>query len=117
MRRRSFLLAVLVLLAGCATTVAPPPVVIRAPQYVWVPQWGVYVLDGHDIVYHEGHHYYWHNGRWFVSRSPEGPWAALTARPVVLANMPPGHFQEHLASPPDKKLKPPRTRENGAPPQ
>ncbi len=105
MGRRSFLLAVLVLLAGCSTVAPPPPVVIRAPQYVWVPQWGVYVLDGHDIVYHEGRHYYWHNGHWFVSRSHDGPWAALSSRPVVLANVPPGHLQEHLSPSLEKKAK------------
>ena len=30
--------------------VAPPPVVVASPQYVWVPQLGVYVLEGHDVI-------------------------------------------------------------------
>src|SRR3989442_12893011 len=32
---------------------APPRVVVpTAPHMVWVPEWGVYGMDGHDIAYH-----------------------------------------------------------------
>jgi hypothetical protein len=56
----------------------------------------VYVLEGHDIVYHDGHHYYWHGGHWYMSRSHGGPWIAVTAHPVVLARVPPGHLHQRL---------------------
>jgi len=38
---------------------SPPQAVVVAPtpapaqvRMVWVPEWGVYVLEGHDMVYH-----------------------------------------------------------------
>lgn len=74
----------------------PPPVVVQAPQYVWVPEWGVYVLEGHDIVYHDGHHYRYYESYWFVSRSYAGPWAYTASPPRVLAAVPPGHFHKQL---------------------
>jgi hypothetical protein len=83
--------------------VAPPPVVVASPQYIWVPQWGVYVVEGHDIVYHDGFHYHWRAGRWYVSRSHGGPWAAVKARPVALAKVPPGHI--HRLLPPGHQKK------------
>lgn len=76
--------------------VSPPPVVVTSPQYIWMPQWGVYVLEGYDIVYHEGYYYYWYGERWYVSRSHGGPWAVVTTQPVVLARVPPGHLHKNL---------------------
>ena len=72
--------------------IAPPPILVASPMFVWVPQWGVYVVEGHDIVYHDGHYYYWYGGRWYVSRTHRGPWTYVTERPPALANLPPGQF-------------------------
>jgi Glycine zipper len=87
--------------------VAPPPVVVASPHYVWVPQWGVYVLEGHDVIYHDGHHYYAHGDRWYVSRSHRGPWAMVQVRPAVLHRVPHGHFHRHLPPGLEKKGKVP----------
>jgi hypothetical protein len=74
----------------------PPPIVDTAPQLVWVPQWGVYVLEGQDIVYHDGFYYYAYEGRWYVSRHHAGPWEAPRAYPPVLAKVPRGNFHKKL---------------------
>ena len=76
--------------------VTPPPVVVPQPQLIWVPQWGVYVLEGHDIVYHDAYYYYTYGGRWYVSRSYTGPWAIASAPPPMLAKLPPGQFHKKL---------------------
>ncbi|MBI2457804.1 MAG: glycine zipper 2TM domain-containing protein [candidate division NC10 bacterium] len=76
--------------------VAPPPVVVPSPQLIWVPQWGVYVLEGHDIVYHGSQYYYLYGGRWYVSRAYTGPWAIVSAPPPMLAKLPPGQFHRQL---------------------
>jgi hypothetical protein len=76
--------------------VTPPPVVVPQPQLIWVPQWGVYVLEGHDIVYHGGQYYYLYGGYWYVSRSYAGPWATVSAPPPMLAKLPPGQFHRKL---------------------
>jgi hypothetical protein len=87
--------------------VAPPPVVVASPHYVWVPQWGVYVLEGHDVIYHDGYHYYMHGDRWYVSRSHRGPWAIVNARPAVLHRVPHGQFHRHMPPGLEKKGKVP----------
>jgi hypothetical protein len=76
--------------------VTPPPVVVPQPQLIWVPQWGVYILEGHDIVYHGDHYYYSYGGHWYVSRSYTGPWAIVSAPPPKLAKLPPGQFHRQL---------------------
>jgi hypothetical protein len=75
---------------------SPPPVAARLPQYVWVPAWGVYVLEGHDIAYHEGYHYYYYETHWYMARSYTGPWAIVVAPPPALSTVPPGHFHKRL---------------------
>jgi hypothetical protein len=67
-----------------------------APQYIWVPQWGVYVVEGYDIVYHDHRHYYWHGGRWYVARAHTGPWSVATAEPAVLMQVPHGKIHQRL---------------------
>jgi len=76
--------------------VAPPPVVVSSPRFVWVPEWGVYVLEGQDIVYADSLYYYSYGGRWFISRDYRGPWGVVEVGPPVLAKLPPGHFHKHL---------------------
>lgn len=76
--------------------VSPPPVVVPAPQYIWVPQWGVHVVEGYDIAFHEGYYYYLYGNRWYVSRSYGGPWKAVAGRPAVLVRVPPGQFHRKL---------------------
>ena len=75
---------------------SPPPVVAQSPRYVWVPDWGVYVLEEHDIVYSDGYHYYFYEGHWYVARSCMGPWALIPSPPPTLAAVPPGPFHKRL---------------------
>lgn len=78
-----------------AAVVVPPPVVVKSPQFIWVPAWGVYVLEGYDIVYHDGFYYYYYKGRWYRSHHHAGPWTVVAPPPVV-AKLPPGQFLKHL---------------------
>jgi osmotically inducible lipoprotein OsmB len=75
---------------------SPPPVVVQSPRYVWVPEWGVYVLEGHDIVYADGYHYYAYEGHWYIAQSYTGPWAVVGVAPPSLAAVPRGHFHKKL---------------------
>jgi len=75
---------------------SPPPVVVQSPRYIWVPDWGVYVLEGYDIVYADGYHYYSYEGHWYVARAYTGPWAVVAVAPPALAPVPPGHFHKKL---------------------
>jgi hypothetical protein len=81
----------------------PPPVVVSSPRLIWVPQWGVYVLEGQDIVYHDSLYYYQYEGRWYVTRAYTGPWAVVGSRPAVLAQIPPGQFHKRLPPGLEKK--------------
>ncbi|HEU5323855.1 MAG TPA: hypothetical protein VFX28_23835, partial [Methylomirabilota bacterium] len=46
----------------------PPPLVVHGqPRLVWVPEWAVWVLEGHDVVYHRSAYYYHHGGRWYAA--------------------------------------------------
>lgn len=75
---------------------APPPIVVSSPRLIWVPEWGVYVLDGYDVVYYDSYYYYLYGGHWYVSGSYSGPWAAVGRPPRVLAHLPPGQFHRRL---------------------
>jgi hypothetical protein len=76
---------------------APPPVVAPGPpRLVWVPQWNMYVMEGHDIVYFDDAYYYLHGGRWWVSQSHAGPWAVVASVPPRIAKLPPGRFHAHI---------------------
>jgi hypothetical protein len=75
---------------------SPPPIVAQSPRYVWVPDWGVYVLEEYDIVYSDGYHYYLYEGHWYVARSCAGPWAPILSPPPTLAAVPPSHFHKRL---------------------
>ena len=89
-----------------ASAISVTPAVVASPMYVWVPQWGVYVVEGHDIVYYEGYYYYWYGGRWYVSRTHRGPWSHITEQPPALANLPAGQFNRHLPAGLEKKSRP-----------
>jgi hypothetical protein len=75
---------------------SPPPIVAPSPTYVWVPDWGVYVLEEYDIVYSDGYHYYFYEGHWYVARSCTGSRTLIASPPPTLAAVPPGHFHKRL---------------------
>jgi hypothetical protein len=69
---------------------APPPVVVIPRTYVYaVPEIEV------DILFYHGHWYRPHEGRWYRSRSYNGPWAYLPPRsvPRPLIELPPDHHR------------------------
>ena len=75
----------------------PPPVVAKArPHMVWVAEWGVHVLEGHDIVFYENAFYAYSGGHWTISQSHTGPWTVVETPPVVIAKLPPGQLHSHL---------------------
>jgi hypothetical protein len=76
---------------------APPPIVVTgAPRLVWVPQWGLYVMEGYDVVYHDGAYYYFHGGHWWVSQTYTGPWAVVVVPPGTIAKLPRGNLHAHV---------------------
>lgn len=90
---------------------APPPVVIQGPpRLIWVPEWGVYVIEGYDLVYDGGAYYYFHAGRWWVSPSYAGPWTVVVTPPPRIAKLPPGHLHAHM---PGRKGCPPGLAKQG----
>lgn len=107
-------------LAGCSsgsprlgTTVSPgasAPARVPRVAMVWVPKWGVHVVEGYDIVFFEYAYYFYYERRWYIARSPAGPWALVPSPPPVLAALPPGAFHQHLPSGPTKEAEaaPPR---------
>lgn len=78
--------------------VAAPPAVVAPspPRLFWVPEWNMYVMDGHDIVFYNDAYYYLHGGRWWVSQSYAGPWVLVTSVPPGIAKLPPGQFHAHI---------------------
>jgi hypothetical protein len=64
---------------------------------VWVPRWGVHVIEGYDIVYYEQAYYFYVESHWYIARSPAGPWALVPAPPPALAALPPGAFHLYLS--------------------
>jgi hypothetical protein len=76
-----------------ASTTARVP---RVPM-VWVPTWGVHIIEGYDIVYYEQAYYFYYERHWYIARSPAGPWAFVASPPPVLAALPPGAFHLYLS--------------------
>jgi hypothetical protein len=112
--RTLVVLVVVPLVAACASSVRPreavrsaPPspaalaasaptvVVAPAPQLIWVPQWGMYVVEGADIVYYASAYYYYYEGRWYSARSHAGPWERARP-PRAIAKLPRGRLYTHL---------------------
>lgn len=78
---------------------APPPIVVHGtPQMIWVPEWNAYVVEGHDVVYHQNAYYYFHNGYWWIGRSHRGPWVVASTPPRAIARLPRGHLHSHIPS-------------------
>jgi cell wall-associated NlpC family hydrolase len=120
-----------VMLTGCSTlsenrktdpvspTVRVPPPAVAAvdgptsPPIVWVPEWGVYLREGQDVVIHRGIYYRYDAGAWHASDSPQGPWTQLSRVPEPRpADRAPRAPQE--PSPRNRARMPPERRE--APP-
>lgn len=81
--------------------VAPPPpiVVTQSPRYVWVPEWGMYVMEDQDVVYYERTHYYHHGGHWWVSQALTGPWVVVSSPPAAIARLPRGELHARSGRP------------------
>ena len=79
-----------------AVVVAPPALPPAPPQLVWVSSWGVYVVQGHDVVVFNNAYYYFHGGRWWNSKSYTGPWVIVQSAPPVIAQLPPGRLHAHM---------------------
>jgi len=74
---------------------APSVVITPAPQLIWVPQWGMYVVEGHDIVYYKAAYYYFFGDRWYSARSYAGPWSPVRP-PAAVTKLPRGRLYSHL---------------------
>jgi len=87
---------VAMILSGCSTlsesrsptasltVLVPPPAVAAhspdvapSPPLVWIPEWGIHLRGGQDVVLHHGVYYRYDGGRWYASRSARGPWTQL----------------------------------------
>lgn len=62
-----------------------PRIVLPAPPpMVWLPQLRVYVAHDtpHNIFFHDGHYYLYHQNAWYLGPGYAGPWTAVTVRQV-----------------------------------
>jgi cell wall-associated NlpC family hydrolase len=57
------------------------------PRLVWVPEWRLYLREGHDAVHHDGMYYLYAHGDWYVGETDRGPWRAVT-RTRIHASLP-----------------------------
>lgn len=90
---------------------APPPVIVSgAPRLIWVPRWGMYVMDGYDIVYYNSAYYYFHGGHWWIAHAHTGPWAVVATAPPSIAKLPRGRLRAHM---PGRKGCPPGLAKQG----
>jgi hypothetical protein len=95
---------------GAPPPPAPPPPLATtgSPRLVWVPAWGVWVMESHDVVYADGTYYRFHGGRWWVSQAHTGPWATVVTLPAGIAKLPPGQLHARMptgACPPGQAKK------------
>jgi hypothetical protein len=95
-------LAVIIILAGCAGSkpkpeVFIPPVFKARPEIIvieTVPD--VYYVKGHvNIFFYSNWWYYYANYAWYASSSYNGPWRFIEAYqlPVRFGQIPPGHLR------------------------
>ncbi|MGH7313553.1 MAG: C40 family peptidase, partial [Candidatus Rokuibacteriota bacterium] len=47
------------------------------PRLVWVPEWRLYLREGHDAVAHDDLYYLYAHGGWYVGETDRGPWRAV----------------------------------------
>lgn len=102
-------------LAGCSTraprevttvsAVASASARVPLVPMVWVPKWGLHVVEGYDIVYYDHAYYFYYERHWYIARSPAGPWALVPSPPAALAALPPGAFHLHLTPGPGEGAK------------
>lgn len=63
--------------ATAAAPALPASSVVTSPRLVWVPEWGIYLREGQDVVFHRGTYYRYEAGRWHSSESAQGPWTPI----------------------------------------
>jgi len=72
--------------------IGPPPIVIHEPELIVVPRTMVYYAPAVevDLFFYRGRWWTRHDGRWFRSRSHNGPWVVAGPRyvPVEIVRMP-----------------------------
>ncbi len=93
---------------GISNAPPPPAVVFReAPQTVFVPETGVYVVDDDEYgcdVFRYSTYWYACNGRyWYRARNYSGPFRVVDVRyiPRQVLTVPAGHWHHHpLGGPP-----------------
>lgn len=85
----------------------PPPIVVATPpQLVVVPGMPVYYAPAvaFNLFFYSGRYYAFHNGAWFYTATPGGPWTfvalervprPILAVPVVYYKVPPGHWKKN----------------------
>lgn len=77
MRRHAlgrFTCAALAALACWSAATAERAAAAAPSRLVWIPEWGLYLREGIDVVHAYGTYYRYADGRWYVSASPAGPW-------------------------------------------
>jgi hypothetical protein len=69
------------------TPPAPRIVLPAPPPMIWLPQLQVYVAHDtpHNIFFHDGRYYLYHQNSWYLGPGYGGPW-----NPVMVKQVPPG---------------------------
>lgn len=72
--------------------IGPPPIVVHEPELIVVPRTMVYYAPAVevDLFFYRGRWWSRHDGRWFRSRSHNGPWVVVGPRyvPVEIVRLP-----------------------------
>jgi len=78
---------------------APRIVLPAPPPMVWLPQLQVYVAHDtpHNIFFHDGHYYLFHQNVWYLGPGYAGPWTTVRVRevPPGLRNFHGEHWEEY----------------------
>lgn len=114
-------LAVLIILAGCASPKPKPPEVFTPPVFKAKPEIiliatvpDVYYVKGHvNIFFFSNWWYYYSDEGWYASSSYNGPWRLVEAfqLPVRFGLIPPGHLRAS-----SEPVKPKPERDKNLPP-
>lgn len=82
------------------------------PRLVWVPEWRLYIREGHDAVHHDDMYYLYAHGGWYVGDTDRGPWRAVTS---TRTRVTPDPVRASLPTPADHRVVQLATRYVGRP--
>ncbi len=90
--------------------IGPPPAYAfpGPPQVIAIPGTYVYLVPGVavEILFYQGYWYRPYEGRWFRSRSYNGPWQYREHVPEAIVELPPDYYHAYREPPPEYRRVP-----------